>query len=60
MMACKADREALCAGVEHGGGRIMQCMKDNYAKLSPGCQDAMKSMRAARQAEHQQPPPPPQ
>jgi len=61
MMACKADRETLCAGVERGGGRIMQCMKDNYAKLSPGCLDAMKAMRAARKAERQeQPAPPPQ
>jgi len=51
MAACRADRDTLCAGVEHGGGRMMQCMKDNYAKLSPGCQSALQAMRAARQAE---------
>lgn len=34
---CSKDREALCAGVEPGEGRILKCLKENEAKLSPEC-----------------------
>lgn len=45
--ACAADVETLCASVQPGGGRIMQCLKTNAAKVSPGCKDALKEARAA-------------
>lgn len=48
MKACRADRETYCAGVEKGGGRIVQCMKQHAAELTPGCKQALQSMRAAR------------
>ena len=48
MKACRADRETYCDGVEKGGGRIMQCMKEHAAELSPGCREALQSMRGAR------------
>lgn len=48
MKACRADRETYCAGVEKGGGRIMQCMKQHAAELSPGCREALQAMRGAR------------
>lgn len=34
---CKVDMKKLCAGVEKGQGRIVQCLKQNTAKLSPAC-----------------------
>ena len=43
--ACAADMKTLCAGVMPGGGRILQCMRDNAAKLSTGCQDAVVKAR---------------
>jgi hypothetical protein len=39
--ACKADAAALCSGVQRGGGRIAACLKQNEAKVSPACKDAM-------------------
>ena len=50
MKACKPDREKYCAGVEKGGGRVMACMKEHAAQLSPGCKSAIQTMRAAKQA----------
>jgi hypothetical protein len=39
--ACKADAAALCAGVQPGNHRIAACLKQNEAKVSPACKDAM-------------------
>jgi hypothetical protein len=50
MKACKPDRDKYCAGIEKGGGRVMACMKEHAAELSPGCKSALQTMRAARQA----------
>jgi hypothetical protein len=50
MKACKPDRDKYCAGIEKGGGRVMACMKEHAAELSPGCKSALQAMRAARQA----------
>jgi hypothetical protein len=50
MKACQADRQTYCAGVEKGGGRIMQCMKQHASQLSAGCKSALQEMRAERQA----------
>lgn len=40
--ACRDDAKKLCAGVERGGGRLVECLHENRDKLSPACQDAMK------------------
>ena len=45
--ACAADTRKLCAGVQPGGGRILQCFKEHAADLSPGCKAAMVQMRSA-------------
>lgn len=45
--ACAADYRSLCAGVKPGGGRIMACFRQNAAKLSPGCQQALSAARSA-------------
>lgn len=48
--ACQADLQTLCAGVQPGGGRIMQCLKQNRDKLSAGCKSAMAERVAERRA----------
>jgi hypothetical protein len=45
--ACSSDFHSVCSGVSPGGGRIKQCMIDNFAKLSDGCKAAMKAKQMA-------------
>jgi len=40
--ACKADYEKFCAGVMPGGGRIVKCLNEHLAELSPQCQQVVK------------------
>jgi len=47
--ACRDDVKQLCSGVQPGGGRIKQCLKDNAAKVSDGCKQAIQAARAAKQ-----------
>ncbi|MBX2989435.1 MAG: hypothetical protein KF802_16220 [Bdellovibrionaceae bacterium] len=53
---CAKDRETLCAGVDHGGGKIAKCLRDNKDKLSAECKahwESMKEhMKDAREACH--------
>ena len=44
--ACGADVRALCAGVPPGGGRIMQCIADRAADLSPSCKEVLAPFAA--------------
>ena len=48
--ACKADYTAQCQGVQPGGGRIVSCLRQHYAALSPACQQALTAAKAAKQA----------
>jgi hypothetical protein len=41
--ACHADAEKLCAGVEHGGGRILTCLAGQKDKLSDDCRKMVES-----------------
>ena len=43
--ACEADYRSLCSGVQPGGGRILACLQQNAAKLSPPCHTAMAGVR---------------
>ncbi len=43
---CGAEQRTLCAHVPPGGGRILECLAANYARLSPECYGALA--RAAR------------
>jgi hypothetical protein len=43
--ACGPDYRALCAGVPPGGGRVIGCLRDNAASLSPGCQAVLMAAR---------------
>jgi hypothetical protein len=38
---CGAERETLCGNVPPGGGRILECLAENYARLSPECYGAL-------------------
>jgi hypothetical protein len=43
--ACRADVAALCPGIQPGGGRVSSCLKQNEAKVSPACKDAIAQAR---------------
>jgi hypothetical protein len=44
--ACGADVRALCGGVPPGGGRIMQCISERAADLSPACKEVLAPFAA--------------
>jgi Cysteine rich repeat len=46
--ACAADYQSLCSGVQPGGGRIIACLQQNAAKLSPPCQKAMAGTKKSQ------------
>lgn len=46
--ACAADVRTLCAGVQPGGGRIIQCMQEKNEQLSEGCKNALAAAAAQR------------
>ena len=43
--ACKADYQTFCSGIQPGGGRVLECLKQNFAKLSPDCQTALEAAK---------------
>ncbi len=40
--ACKPDVEKFCAGVEAGGGRLRDCLKQHESELSDACKATHK------------------
>lgn len=42
VQACKTDAEKFCKGVAPGQGRILRCLKENEAQLSPDCKAHFK------------------
>ena len=44
--ACGGDIRTLCAAVAPGGGRIMQCIANRAADLSPACRDVLTPFMA--------------
>ncbi|MDD3447274.1 MAG: cysteine rich repeat-containing protein [Zavarzinia sp.] len=46
--ACTKDIETLCPGVQPGGGRILQCLKEKKDQVSPDCVAALEEARALR------------
>jgi hypothetical protein len=44
--ACGADVRALCAGVDPGGGRIIECLAMQSASLSPACRGVLGQFAA--------------
>ncbi|TCR85926.1 growth hormone receptor binding protein [Rhizobium sp. BK376] len=41
--SCGPDFRALCRAVPLGGGRGIACLKENFARVSPGCQKILTS-----------------
>ena len=39
--ACAADAKRMCAKIKPGGGRLLQCLHQHEADLSPVCRDAV-------------------
>ncbi|MGA0563813.1 cysteine rich repeat-containing protein [Ancylobacter sp. VNQ12] len=46
--ACGADIRAVCAGIQPGGGRLLQCIQANPDRISQGCKDVLASVKAAK------------
>jgi len=44
--ACGADVRALCAGIDPGGGRIIECLATQSASLSPDCRSVLGQFAA--------------
>lgn len=42
---CKADLKQYCGDTPVGAGRVAQCLKQNEAKVSKPCQQAMKDTK---------------
>ena len=40
---CNAEHQALCPGVPVGGGRVLSCLAENAASLSPSCYAALSA-----------------
>jgi hypothetical protein len=43
--ACGGDVRTICGGVAPGGGRIVQCLATDAARLSPACQDVLSQFK---------------
>ena len=43
--ACSDDAKKVCEGVKPGGGRILKCLKQHEAELSPSCKELMDKPR---------------
>src|SRR5579864_8171710 len=54
--ACEADLARLCAGVEAGGGRVIQCIREHHDELSDGCKAALQSLHGGHGWRHDAPP----
>ena len=46
--ACGADFRNYCRGVPFGGGRVIGCLRENAANLSPRCQQAFMALVGGR------------
>lgn len=42
--ACQADVQSVCATAEKGRGGVMRCLRENEAKVSPTCAQALASL----------------
>jgi hypothetical protein len=50
--ARQADIDKLCADVEPGNHRTMQCLRDHQDQVSDECKSAMASLRAGHHGRH--------
>ena len=45
---CGGDFGAYCSDVRFGGGRILACLMNNAARVSPDCKGALADLRASQ------------
>ena len=43
--ACDKDVKTLCPTVQPGGGRVIACLRENSAQVSPKCKEALKTAK---------------
>lgn len=41
---CREDTRQHCSGVQRGGGRIVACLQEHQAQLTPACQAALPAL----------------
>ena len=41
--ACQADFEKYCAGVQPGGGRVVECLSKHLDQLTPQCKAVVEA-----------------
>jgi gas vesicle protein len=46
---CAEDAAKLCKGMQQGGGRMAQCLKEHSNELSPACKENMGKMKEKMQ-----------
>ena len=56
---CRSDFMANCMSTSPGSKEALECLQNNFAKLSPGCQAAVKATMPPPPAAPAPPPPPP-
>lgn len=50
MEPCLPDYRRLCSNVARGGGRILACLEQNKANVTPACATSLQTMTAAAKA----------
>ena len=45
LAACKADAARICPGIEPGGGKIIQCLKQHQNDVTIGCAKELKAIK---------------
>jgi hypothetical protein len=43
---CKADAQKLCKGTKPGGGRVIACLQQHEAELTPACKEQLPTLAA--------------
>ena len=49
---CAADMKKLCQGVKPGEGRLMECLREHKAELSPACSEKMVEQKDKMKTTH--------
>lgn len=44
---CETDVKKLCAGIQPGGGRLLQCLKEHKDEVTPPCQASLGALAAS-------------
>ena len=53
--ACHDDIVQLCANIEPGGGRLIQCLREHQDRVSQSCKSALTDARASHQGRRASP-----